>query len=84
MIQNEVLMHEASVDTLKSAAKRIIAADPNSTISTQPMIDKLNSNWHILVDKLEDVWVQVIIFFGNFYDCCLNLNNSVRQFVKFF
>ncbi|KAM3720341.1 Microtubule-actin cross-linking factor [Dirofilaria immitis] len=59
VIQNEILVHEASIDTLNSAAKRIIAADPNAANSTQPMIDKLNSNWHILVDKLEDVWVQL-------------------------
>lgn len=61
VIQNEILVHEASVDTLNSAAKRIIAADPSAASSTQPMIDKLNSNWHMLVDKLEDIWVQVII-----------------------
>uniref|UniRef100_A0A0R3RSE7 GAR domain-containing protein n=1 Tax=Elaeophora elaphi TaxID=1147741 RepID=A0A0R3RSE7_9BILA len=59
VIQNEILVHEASVDTLNSAAKRIIAADPSAASSTQPMIDKLNSNWHMLVDKLEDVWVQL-------------------------
>ncbi|KAK6106184.1 Spectrin repeat family protein [Brugia pahangi] len=59
VIQNEILIHEASLDTLNTAAKRIIAADPNSATSTQPMIDKLNSNWHMLVDKLEDVWVQL-------------------------
>ncbi|VBB27153.1 unnamed protein product [Acanthocheilonema viteae] len=47
VIQNEILVHEASVDTLNSAAKRIIAADPSAASSTQPMIDKLNSNWHI-------------------------------------
>uniref|UniRef100_A0AAF5PYW1 GAR domain-containing protein n=2 Tax=Wuchereria bancrofti TaxID=6293 RepID=A0AAF5PYW1_WUCBA len=59
VIQNEILIHEASLDTLNTAAKRIIAADPNSASSMQPMIDKLNSNWHMLVDKLEDVWVQL-------------------------
>ncbi|VDN02146.1 unnamed protein product [Thelazia callipaeda] len=59
VIQNDVLAHEASVDTLNSAAKRIIAADPSTENSARPMIDKLNSNWHILVDKLEDVWVQL-------------------------
>lgn len=61
VIQNEILVHEASVDTLNSAAKRIIAADSSAASSTQPMIDKLNSKWHMLVDKLEDVWLQVII-----------------------
>ncbi|VDK80304.1 unnamed protein product, partial [Onchocerca ochengi] len=59
VIQNEILVHEASMDTLNSAAKRIIAADPTAANSTQPMIDKLNSSWHMLVDKLEDVWVQL-------------------------
>lgn len=61
VIQNEILVHEASVDALNSAAKRIIAADPSAANSTQPMIDRLNCTWHMLVDKLEDVWVQVII-----------------------
>ncbi|VDK30955.1 unnamed protein product, partial [Gongylonema pulchrum] len=59
VIQNDVLAHEASVDTLNSAAKRIIAADPNAANTTQPMIDNLNSHWHMLVDKLEDVWEQL-------------------------
>ncbi|EFO27979.2 spectraplakin [Loa loa] len=59
VIQNEILAHETSVDTLNSAAKRIIAVDSNTASSTQAMIDKLNSNWHMLVDKLEDVWVQL-------------------------
>ncbi|KHN76670.1 Dystonin [Toxocara canis] len=59
VIQNDVLMHETSVDTVKAAAKRIIAVDQHSTAATQPMIDDLNARWHTLVDKLEDVWEQL-------------------------
>lgn len=60
VIQNDVLVHEASVDTLNSAAKRMMAADSTAVSTTQPMIDNLNSHWHLLVDKLEDVWEQVM------------------------
>ncbi|VDK41941.1 unnamed protein product [Anisakis simplex] len=59
VIQNDVLMHEASIDAVRAAAKRIISIDPQSTAATQPKIDDLNARWHILVDKLEDVWDQL-------------------------
>uniref|UniRef100_A0A915B3J8 Microtubule-actin cross-linking factor 1 n=1 Tax=Parascaris univalens TaxID=6257 RepID=A0A915B3J8_PARUN len=59
VIQNDVLAHETSVDTVNAAAKRIINADPHSTSVTQPMVDELNARWHTLVDKLEDVWEQL-------------------------
>lgn len=59
VVQNDIRAHEASVETLNNAAKRIIAADPNSTSATQPMIDELNAQWHMLADKLDNLWTQV-------------------------
>uniref|UniRef100_A0A0N5AJF6 GAR domain-containing protein n=1 Tax=Syphacia muris TaxID=451379 RepID=A0A0N5AJF6_9BILA len=59
VVQNDIRAHETSVETLNSAAKRIINADPNSTSATQPMIDELNSQWHMLVDKLDNLWTQL-------------------------
>ena len=79
VVQNDVRAHEASVETLNAAAARIIAADPNSTAVTQPMVDELNARWHTLVDKLEDIWAQVSQFrfadldISSFYD--LNLKS---------
>lgn len=59
VVQNDILAHEGSVDTLNLAAKRILTADPNSASITQPKIDALNARWHTLVDKLEDIWEQL-------------------------
>uniref|UniRef100_A0A7E4ZUS0 GAR domain-containing protein n=1 Tax=Panagrellus redivivus TaxID=6233 RepID=A0A7E4ZUS0_PANRE len=68
VIQNDILAHLPSFEAIIEAGKTLIASDPSSAAITQPKMNALTENWHMLTDKSEQLWTKLEIAKGEASD----------------